>query len=44
MHAQTMRMHREPSMRRGTLAISRLPVKPEPCVATQWDEKKPSKD
>ena len=44
MHAQTTRPHREPGMRRGTLAISQLPVKLELCVLPQWDEKKPSKD
>ena len=32
MQAQTTRPHREPSMRRGTLAISRLSVKLERYV------------
>ena len=35
---------RKPSMRRSTLAISQLPVKPELCVLTRWDEEKPSKE
>ena len=35
---------RKPSMRRGTLAISQLPAKPELCVLTQRDEKKPSRE
>ena len=38
------RPHRKPSMRRGTLATSRLPVKREPCVLTQWDDERPSKE
>ena len=35
---------RKPSMRRSTLATSQLPVKPELCVLTQWDDEKPSKE
>ena len=42
MQAQTIPPQRKTSMRRGTLAISRLPVKPALCVLRQWDEKKPS--
>ena len=34
----------KPSMRRSTLAISQLPVKPELCVLTRWDDEKPSKE
>ena len=33
----------KPSMRRSTLAISQLPVKPELCVLTRWDDEKPSR-
>ena len=44
MPARTIPPQRKPSMQLSTLAISQLPVKPELCVLTQWDDEKPSKE